>query len=156
MPVGLSEPELTAWGEAVGAAARGPLVIVLRGDLGAGKTTLARSIARGVGVAGPIPSPTYNLLFRYSGTRGREVVHIDLYRLEDREEVWALGWAELPGPDDIVLIEWGERAEDLLPTPRWEIRLDEVEDASMRSVDVRPIGEPPRIPELEEVARGEP
>src|SRR5690606_16778210 len=147
-PMLLTEPDLESWGHAIGAAARPPLVIVLRGALGAGKTTLARAIARGAGVDGHIPSPTSNLLFRYPAEGGREVVHIDLYRLEDEEEVWVLGWAELPGPDDIVMIEWGERAEGLLPEPRWEVELTESDDPSVRGVRAKRIGSAPSVPEL--------
>ncbi|MEX2569772.1 MAG: tRNA (adenosine(37)-N6)-threonylcarbamoyltransferase complex ATPase subunit type 1 TsaE [Gemmatimonadota bacterium] len=157
----LTESDVTAWGEQIGRTAAVPLVIALRGDLGAGKTTLARAIARGAGISGPVPSPTYNLLIRYRGKRGVAVVHVDLYRLEDPEEVWELGWSELPEEDEMVLIEWPERAEGLLPEPRWEITLSEVEEGeageqpgpramieprALRRVEVRPVGEPPPIP----------
>jgi tRNA threonylcarbamoyladenosine biosynthesis protein TsaE len=142
----LSEEELEGWGARIGERAKPPMVIALRGDLGAVKTTLARAIARGTGVEGSIPSPTFNLLFRYRGARRVEVVHLDLYRLEDPDEVWALGWAELPGVDDLMLIEWPERAEDLLPFPRWEIRFEEVEDGARRAVRVVRIGSPPALP----------
>lgn len=144
----LTEQSLEAWGRSIGAVLAPPAVIVLRGDLGAGKTTLARAIARGAGVEGHIPSPTYNLLFRYPAFDGREVVHIDLYRLQMIDEVWALGWSELPGGADIVLIEWGERAEDLLPEPRWEIFLDEGDDPESRFVRLTKVGDPPPLPEL--------
>jgi tRNA threonylcarbamoyl adenosine modification protein YjeE len=121
-------------------------VIALRGDLGAGKTTLARAIARGAGVEGPIPSPTYNLLFRYDEATGGRLVHIDLYRIEDQSEVWELGWQELPAEDELVLIEWPERAEELLPAPRWEISLLDEGDPMSRSVRIRRVGDAPPIP----------
>src|SRR5690606_2895198 len=76
----LAEEDLLAWGEELGASIDSPAVLVLRGDLAAGKTTLARAIARGAGVRGTIPSPTYNLLFRYELPNGAAVVHVDLYR----------------------------------------------------------------------------
>ncbi|HET7321712.1 MAG TPA: tRNA (adenosine(37)-N6)-threonylcarbamoyltransferase complex ATPase subunit type 1 TsaE [Longimicrobiaceae bacterium] len=142
----LTEPELQAWGESIGRSARAPLVLALRGDLGAGKSTLARAVARGAGVEGPIPSPTFNLLFRYSAADGREVAHLDLYRLEDAEEVWELGWAELPAENELVLIEWPERAEDLLPEPRWEVRLEEVSDPDRRRVEAHAVGDPNPLP----------
>jgi tRNA threonylcarbamoyladenosine biosynthesis protein TsaE len=141
----VSEEDLRRWGTEIGRAAATPLVIVLRGDLGSGKTTLARAIARGTGVRGVIPSPTYNLLFRYSGEGGKEVIHIDLYRLDHADDVWELGWSELPGNRDLVLIEWGERAESFLPEPRWEIRLEEGGRSDLREVGVRPVGDPPGI-----------
>ena len=142
----LDEGTLQNWGVYLGHTLPVPTVIALRGDLGAGKTTLARAIARGAGVTGAIPSPTYNLLFRYPLADGRALVHIDLYRLEDEEEVWELGWAELPADNEIVLIEWPERAERLLPSPRWEIELSEGEDPEMRIVEVREVGGAGELP----------
>jgi tRNA threonylcarbamoyladenosine biosynthesis protein TsaE len=138
----LDEESLNRWGEAVGGALAPPVLIALRGDLGAGKTTLARAIARGAGVSEPIPSPTYNLLFRYLGRAGMEVVHLDLFRLEHPDEVWALGWIELPADREVVLVEWPERAEPLLPTPRWEIALAETDDPEVRRVELTAIGSP--------------
>jgi tRNA threonylcarbamoyladenosine biosynthesis protein TsaE len=142
----LTEEELVSWGHRIGLEAEVPLVIALRGDLGAGKTTLARAIARGAGVAGHLPSPTYNLLFQYRGRGRTQVVHIDLYRLRVPDEVWELGWSELPGEDDIVLIEWPERVEELLPTPRWDVRLSEAGTPTLRHVFVQPAGDPPFLP----------
>lgn len=143
----LTESELIAWGERIGRGARTPLVVALRGDLGAGKSTLARAVARGAGVEGPIPSPTFNLLFRYPTPGGVEVAHLDLYRLEHPEEVWELGWSELGAPGEIVLIEWPERAEALLPSPRWEVGIEETEDPDRRRVEWRAVGEAGPLPE---------
>lgn len=145
---------LEAWGRKIGEGVEVPIVLDLRGDLGAGKTTLARAIARGAGVTGAIPSPTYNLLFRYELADERSVVHADLYRLEDAEEVWELGWSELPGPGDVMMIEWGERAENLLPRSRWEIRLEEGETPELRRVRVRSVGDPAPIPGLQRSEEG--
>ncbi|HEX2190066.1 MAG TPA: tRNA (adenosine(37)-N6)-threonylcarbamoyltransferase complex ATPase subunit type 1 TsaE [Longimicrobiaceae bacterium] len=143
----LTEEELVAWGERVGAAVEVPAVFALRGDLGAGKSTLARAIARGAGVEGPVPSPTFNLLFRYETARAA-VHHLDLYRLERPDDVWELGWAELGGGPELVLIEWPERADTHLPSPRWEVRLEELGDPGRRRVELAPVGEPPALPPL--------
>jgi len=148
----LTEEEMEGWGERVGREAPVPLVVALRGDLGAGKSTLARAVARGLGVEGPVPSPTFNLLFRYDTPRGVALAHLDLYRLEDPEEVWDLGWEDLPGAGELVLIEWPERAEAHLPAPRWEVRLEEVEDPARRRVTAEPVGDPPPLPPLPEAA----
>ena len=130
----------------IGAAARPPLVLALRGELGAGKSVLARAIARGAGVTAPMPSPTFNLLFRYETERGITISHLDLYRLEDPEEVWELGWRELGESSEIVLIEWPERAEELLPPRRWDISLEPGSSAATRTVTAVPISEPPSLP----------
>jgi tRNA threonylcarbamoyladenosine biosynthesis protein TsaE len=144
----LTEAELSAWGERIGREARTPLVLALRGELGAGKTTLARAVARGAGVAGDVPSPTFNLLFRYDTPRGVQVQHLDLYRLEHPDEVWELGWDELGDARDLVLIEWPDRAEALLPAPRWEVTLEDRGDPGRRRVTARAVGDPPRLPPL--------
>lgn len=166
-PAILSEPALEAWGRAVGEAAVAgsvalPLVVVLRGPLGAGKSVLARAVARGAGVETPMPSPTYNLLFTYD-TGDLVVHHLDLYRLDDPDDVWELGWDELGQGREVVLIEWPERAESLLPADRWDVRLafagsDEAEGSAdegtaaslygRRTVVVEARGDAPNPPPL--------
>jgi tRNA A37 threonylcarbamoyladenosine biosynthesis protein TsaE len=79
-----------------------------------------------------------------------QLAHLDLYRLEDPEEVWELGWGELPGADEIVLVEWPERAEALLPAPRWEVEIEEVADEAVRRVTTRAVGEPGALPPFPE------
>ena len=149
MEAELTEEELQAWGERIGREAATPLVLALRGDLGAGKSTLARAVARGAGVEGEVPSPTFNLLFRYDTPRGLQVQHLDLYRLERPDEVWELGWSELGAENDLVLIEWPERAEALLPAPRWEVELEELGDPGRRLVTARAVGGPPTLPPMD-------
>lgn len=144
----VTEEELEAWGERVGAEVRPPVVFALNGDLGAGKSTLARAIARGAGVEGPVPSPTFNLLFRYDTPRGVRVAHLDLYRLERQDDVWELGWQELGDGPEVVLIEWAENAEPLLPTPRWEVTLEEEDDPGRRRLELAAVGDPPPLPPL--------
>jgi tRNA threonylcarbamoyladenosine biosynthesis protein TsaE len=119
----------------------------LRGDLGAGKSVLSRAIASGAGVRGPMPSPTFNLVLRHTAPDGVVVLHIDLFRLEDPDEVWELGWRDLGADDEIVLIEWPERAEALLPPDRWEIHLLHHAEPHLRIVSVVAMGEPPVIPQ---------
>jgi tRNA threonylcarbamoyladenosine biosynthesis protein TsaE len=154
----VTERELTAWGEQIGAEVRAPVVLALRGELGAGKSVLARAIARGAGVRGAKPSPTFTLVYRYHGSRGGEggedeveVWHLDLYRLEDPDEVWELGWRELGGDRQIVLIEWPERAEELLPRVRWDIYLEPAGREGERVVRLVRRGAAPELPELPEL-----
>ncbi|HEX2167762.1 MAG TPA: tRNA (adenosine(37)-N6)-threonylcarbamoyltransferase complex ATPase subunit type 1 TsaE [Longimicrobiales bacterium] len=142
----LTEAQLAAWGERIGAAIATPSFFALRGDLGAGKSVLARAIARGAGVTTAMPSPTFNLVFRYSARDDVEVVHMDLYRLERPDDVWALGWSELGHENEIVLVEWPERAGELLPPDRWDVAL-EYTSAECRSVSATPVGSVQPLPE---------
>jgi tRNA threonylcarbamoyl adenosine modification protein YjeE len=141
----LTESQLEAWGEHVGAVIATPAFLALRGDLGAGKSVLARAVARGAGVGAVMPSPTYNLVFRYDGAVGRSIVHMDLYRLEGESEVWELGWRDLGAAGEITLVEWPERAESLLPPDRWDIHLDVVTPV-LRRVTVHRVGGAPDLP----------
>ena len=111
----LREHELTAWGGRIGREIGLPVFIGLSGPLGAGKSVLARAVARGAGVSARLPSPTFGLLFRYPAREGVEVVHADLYRLHDPEEIWELGWEELGAGREIALVEWPHRAGAYLP-----------------------------------------
>ncbi|HTX37597.1 MAG TPA: tRNA (adenosine(37)-N6)-threonylcarbamoyltransferase complex ATPase subunit type 1 TsaE [Bryobacteraceae bacterium] len=97
-------------------------VVLLIGNLGAGKTMLAKGIVSGLGAAAPeeVSSPTFTLIHEYGGAR---VYHIDLYRLEEAREVASLGLEEIFERDAMVLIEWGERFPQLMPAARTEIRL---------------------------------
>lgn len=110
---------------------------------------LARAIARGAGVSSAMPSPTFNLLFSYQTARA-QVLHFDLYRLESPNEVWELGWSELGDAHQIVLIEWPERAEALLPPDRWDVSLTRTEqNPDVRSVRAQRVGSAPDLPEPE-------
>lgn len=107
--------------------------VLLIGNLGAGKTTLAKGIVAGRGAALPyeVSSPTFTLIHEYAS----RVYHIDLYRLDDPAEIATLGLDEIFDRNALVLIEWGERFPDLLPADRYEIRLVPIgEDA--RSIEI--------------------
>jgi len=143
----LSEKDLVRWGRRIGAEVDAPVFLGLRGQLGAGKSVLARAIARGAGVEGAMPSPTFNLLFRYPARDGLEVVHLDLYRLRDPEDLWELGWEDLGREDEIVLVEWPDRAGPHLPEDRWDIHLVPPEPGSpLRMIRAHRVGTPPHLP----------
>lgn len=103
-----SPAETEALGEAWGRAAQRGLVIALSGDLGAGKTQLVKGLARGLGISVRVHSPTFALVNIYSGGR-LTLYHLDLYRLETREQILAAGLQEYLTPDGVTVIEWAER-----------------------------------------------
>ena len=143
------QPALEEWGHRLGSwlVARPTGVFIgLRGDLGAGKSVLARAVAAGAGVRAAMPSPTFNLLFRYTTSTGCSVAHLDLYRMTDPDEVWELGWEELSGGNEIALVEWPERAGRLLPADRWEITLEPVANPEQRVMSVQLFGDAPAFP----------
>jgi tRNA threonylcarbamoyladenosine biosynthesis protein TsaE len=116
------EAATLALGRRLGAILRAGDVICLTGDLGAGKTTLARgAIEAWTGAAEEVPSPTYTLVQTYIGPRG-DLWHVDLYRLKRAEEAWELGLEEAFA-SAACLIEWPERLGGMLPRDRLEIEL---------------------------------
>ncbi len=103
-----SPEETAALGEAWGRAAASGLVIALSGDLGAGKTQLAKGVARGLGVTERVHSPTFALVNEYRGGR-LPLFHVDLYRLETTDQIIAAGLEEYFHPAGVSVIEWAER-----------------------------------------------
>ena len=119
--------ELEQWGEAFGHAARAPLWVAIRGDLGAGKTTMVRAICRGYGVTGEVTSPTFALVHEYASPRSK-VFHLDLYRLERPDELTNLGWFDLTATPALILVEWPERAGALIPAGSVAMDLEHISD----------------------------
>ncbi len=123
----LTEAELTEWGVQFGRGLALPACVVLSGDLGAGKTTLVRAIARAQGFLEPVTSPTYGLVHEYESPRGH-IHHVDLYRLRDAAQLHQIGWDEILRSKGLILIEWPDRAGDALPEPHVALQLEHIPD----------------------------
>jgi tRNA threonylcarbamoyladenosine biosynthesis protein TsaE len=109
-----------------------PKFLILRGDLGAGKTTLVKGIAEALDAAQPdeVTSPTFTLIHEYEGSRiinGRKepvmLYHLDLYRIQNERQLDSLGLEELSAPDSIVLVEWGEKFPSVVKRSQGEIEM---------------------------------
>ncbi len=120
-----SDEETVELGRTIARSLPEKACVLLIGNLGAGKTTLAKGIIDGLGFAKPdeVVSPTFTLIHEYGGGRA---FHIDLYRLDKAEQVATLGLDDIFDRDAVVLIEWGERFPELMPVPRMEISLSAV------------------------------
>lgn len=135
MTLTLTQDELEARGEALGRALHPGELVTFQGELGAGKTTFIKAVARGLGVSAPATSPTYALVHRYQGTRG-PVFHLDCFRLRSPDEAADLDWEGLISEGDAILIEWPERAGEWIPTPTRRFRLHHLADSARRGLEV--------------------
>jgi tRNA threonylcarbamoyladenosine biosynthesis protein TsaE len=116
----------------------GAAVIALEGDLGAGKTTFVQGFTRALGIKEAVKSPTFLLMKQYDIGSDRQLYHIDCYRLEDHTSLLPLEIQEiLKNPSNIVLIEWAERIEQILPQDRITIRLKHINETT-RSITIAP------------------
>jgi tRNA threonylcarbamoyladenosine biosynthesis protein TsaE len=131
----LTLDELDARGEELGRALRAGELLTFEGELGAGKTTFIKAVARGLGVTGPATSPTYALVHRYRGRRG-PVFHLDCFRLRSPDEAADLDWEGLISEGDAILVEWPERAAGWVPTPSRRFRLLHLADPDRRALEV--------------------
>ena len=122
-----SAVETIAFGRTLALALSPPLIVLLRGDLGAGKTTLAKGIAEGFEAARAdnVTSPTFTLIHEYHGSR-ITLYHIDLYRIDSERDLETLGLDDLIASDSILLIEWGEKFPRLQRDCNLEITLERV------------------------------
>ncbi|MDD3266419.1 MAG: tRNA (adenosine(37)-N6)-threonylcarbamoyltransferase complex ATPase subunit type 1 TsaE [Burkholderiales bacterium] len=110
------------------------LVITLNGNLGAGKTTLTRSILRSLGITGSIKSPTFTLVEPYE-IDDLKIFHFDLYRFSDPEEWFEAGFDEYFEGDSICFIEWAEKAVTLIPHIDWQINIDLIDDKRILNIN---------------------
>ena len=124
-------------GKALGETLRAGDTILLEGDLGTGKSVIARGIASGLGINRPMPSPTFTLMQPYTGTL--PLYHFDLYRLSDPDEFYEAGLDEYIGADGIAVIEWAEMAE-LDPERCIKLTLSRCENIDHRTIEAAFVG----------------
>ena len=136
MPYSRSEQETREAGRQLVRQLSGKAVVLLIGNLGAGKTTFTKGMVEqlGVGYADDVSSPTFTLIHEYG--HPPKLYHIDLYRLEEAQEVASLGLDEIFDRNAIVVIEWGERFPALMPEDRVEVRIDYAQEDDSRRISI--------------------
>jgi tRNA threonylcarbamoyladenosine biosynthesis protein TsaE len=123
---------------ALSAVVKGGDLIVLAGEMGAGKTAFTQGFAAGLGITEAVTSPTFTLVRQYEGRIG--LSHLDVYRLDTLGEVADLGLSELLDGESVTVIEWGDVVSSVLPGDYLEVTLAFTEPDDHRFVTVRPLG----------------
>jgi tRNA threonylcarbamoyladenosine biosynthesis protein TsaE len=126
-------------GAALAELARAGDLLLLAGDLGAGKTAFAQGFGRGLGVTERITSPTFTLAREYQGARLR-LHHLDVYRFEAMSEVFDVGLPELLDDEGVVVVEWGDAIAPAVPADYLEVRITLGEGDDDRTLGLRPVG----------------
>ena len=117
-----TEKDMQRLGQSLGACMRAGDVVLLTGEMGAGKSVLTRAAARAMGVDGPVPSPTFTILNIHEG-RTMRLYHFDLYRLSDADELYGMGLDEyIPAEDGASFIEWPQMAQEAMPEDALHVR----------------------------------
>ncbi|MBR6165311.1 MAG: tRNA (adenosine(37)-N6)-threonylcarbamoyltransferase complex ATPase subunit type 1 TsaE [Clostridia bacterium] len=130
-----SAAETRDLGEQLAAELQAGDVVLLEGDLGAGKSELTRGIARGLGVTETVTSPSFTILNVYESGRC-PLYHFDWYRLESAEELYELGLDEYLGGDGIAVVEWPERCPEAIPERTLRIRLEDTGEENRRRITI--------------------
>ncbi len=129
-----SSEETIAQGRQIGAALKAPVLILLSGDLGAGKTTLTKGIAAGLGAAreDDVTSPTFTLIHKYEGAT--RVYHVDLYRIDGLHDLETLGLEDIFSENAVVIVEWPDRLKLRTGWPTIQIQLEHVAEETRRII----------------------
>lgn len=125
-------------GQKLGQALCAGDVVLLRGNLGAGKTVFTRGVAKGLGITGPVSSPTFTLMHCHQGTV--RLNHLDLYRLESDDEFYEAGLEEAMAEDAVCLMEWPEKCEGAMPETRLDVLIEYGEKEEERCITLKPCG----------------
>jgi len=129
-----SDTETMAAGAAFAKTLKAGDVVAIRGDLGAGKTVFVKGIARGLGVAELVTSPTFTILKEYEGRL--PLFHFDVYRILNPDEMEDTGYFEIAGGEGVAVIEWAEKIADLLPGDRIDVTIEKTMKDNGRKIRI--------------------
>ena len=125
-----NEHETELVGEAFAKELPAGAVVAMYGDLGAGKTAFVRGMARGMGLDCRVSSPTFTIVNEYLGER--ELIHFDMYRLSDADELFDIGWEDYLSRGGVCAVEWSENVEDAFEGDEIIVRIEKVSDSERR------------------------
>ena len=121
--------DMPSWGSKIAQVVPYGTTLLMEGDMGAGKTTLTKSIVEAMGCDDVVSSPTFSLVNQYLTRDGRSIYHFDFYRIDDIEEAYDMGCEEYFYSGETCIVEWGEKARELIPDDAWQVRIEKKENS---------------------------
>lgn len=125
-----NEQDTERVGEAFARELPAGAVVAMYGDLGAGKTAFVRGMARGMGLDSRVSSPTFTIVNEYLGER--ELIHFDMYRLSDADELFDIGWEDYLNRGAVCAVEWSEKVEDAFTGDEYVVSIEKLGDSERR------------------------
>ena len=125
-----SAEQTEALGQKLGASLPAGSVVAFRGGLGMGKTAFTRGLARGLGCTGRVTSPTFTIVNEYCGER--ELIHFDMYRLNDSDELFDIGWEDYLARGAVCAVEWSEKVDDAFYGDETVVRIEKLGDTERK------------------------
>ena len=136
--ISCSEAQTEAIGERFAKNLADGTVVAMYGDLGAGKTAFVRGMARGMGLTNRVSSPTFTIVNEYCGER--ELIHFDMYRLNDSDELFDIGWEDYLARGAVCAVEWSEKVDDAFYGDETVVRIEKLGDTE-RKITIEEGGE---------------
>ncbi len=120
--------DMGLWGEKIASSIPSGVILLMEGEMGAGKTTLTKSIVKSLSCDDVVSSPTFSIVNQYITRDGESIYHFDFYRIDDIEEAYDMGCEEYFYSGSTCIVEWSEKVSEIIPNDAWIVRIEKTDD----------------------------
>ncbi len=120
--------DMGLWGEKIASSIPSGVILLMEGEMGAGKTTLTKSIVKSLSCDDVVSSPTFSIVNQYITRNGESIYHFDFYRIDDIEEAYDMGCEEYFYSGSTCIVEWSEKVREIIPNDAWIVRIEKTDD----------------------------
>lgn len=120
--------DMGLWGEKIASSIPSGVILLMEGEMGAGKTTLTKGIVKSLSCDDVVSSPTFSIVNQYITRNGESIYHFDFYRIDDIEEAYDMGCEEYFYSGSTCIVEWSEKVSEIIPNDAWIVRIEKTDD----------------------------
>lgn len=120
--------DMGLWGEKIASSIPSGVILLMEGEMGAGKTTLTKSIVKSLSCDDVVSSPTFSIVNQYITRDGESIYHFDFYRIDDIEEAYDMGCEEYFYSGSTCIVEWSEKVKEIIPSDAWIVRIEKTDE----------------------------